>query len=288
MDDRLLDSICIALNTLGMHPQKLRGQNFLISEDVVRDIASVDVGSGKLPRLEIGAGLASLSSVLAEKEGRLDFIEIEEKFAARLKDLLAERTDTHVHNADALTFDYSGLYGDEPYIIYGNIPYNITSPLLKRLLTAGGNWQYMVLMIQKEAAMRLCRGKGRENGPLTLMLEYFGGGEICFDVPKNAFYPAPAVDSAVIRVKRKEGVVPDEAFFELFSFIDAAFSLRRKTMANSLAAAYPRFPKSYWQELFAAESLSATVRAEACSLRQFSALFCRHTSRLSHQEALPR
>jgi len=248
MDNELLAVVQAALNGSGLHPHRLRGQNFLVSREITCKIASLGEDIS-LPRLEIGAGLASLSSVLAQRPGRLDLLEIEPLFVKRLEDIFGGRDDIHVHLADALLFDYNEAYGDTPYMIYGNIPYNITSPLLKRLLIDGGNWQRMVLMVQKEAALRLCRGKGKENGPLTLMLEYFGGGDICFDVPPQAFFPAPSVYSSVMLIKRKEGAAVSEAFHELFSFIDAAFSLRRKKMANSLSAAYPQYNKEYWQQL---------------------------------------
>lgn len=283
MDKDLFPVICSALNGLSRRPQKLRGQNFLVSRGIVKQIADIDtLCDDGLPRLEIGAGLASLSEILAEKPGRLDLLEIEPAFAGRLALLFADRPQTFIHNADALLFDYIGNYGDAPYIIYGNIPYNITSPLLQHLLTCGGNWQTMILMMQKEAAQRLCDGKGRDNGPLTLMLEYFGLAEICLEVARDAFYPVPAVDSAVIRIKRKEGAVNDKAFRELFAFIKAAFSLRRKTMVNSLSAAYPHFPREYWQSLLEEYGLSINERAESCSLKQFSELFDLHTSRLFH------
>ncbi len=280
MDNELLDRVAIALNSLNARPHRLRGQNFLVSRTVAERIASLDtLADAELPRMEIGAGLASLSSLLAAKPGRLDLLEIEPSFADRLKELFGGREQTYVHNADALGFDYEETYNGVPHVIYGNIPYNITSELLEYLFTQDGSWQTLILMLQKEAAERICRGKGKTNGPLTMMAEYFGEREICFDVPKEAFYPEPAVASAVIRIKRKKGAVADSTFSELFGFIKAAFALRRKTMANSLAAAFPACKKDYWQQLIAAQGLPPAVRAESCTLAELSELFVRHTSR---------
>lgn len=278
MDQQLLPEVRAALNTLNINPHKLRGQNFLISREIVDRIVSLYPIQDDLPVLEIGAGLGALSEALAEKAGRLDLLEIEPLFARRLERRLEGRENIKVHPADVLCFNYVSLYRRQQYLIYGNIPYNITTPLLKKLFLHGANWSRMVLMLQKEAAERLCHGRGRENGPLPLMLDYFGKSEINFLVPKEAFYPVPAVTSAVITIERKAGTVPNQSFLDLFSLIEAAFSQRRKTLVNALAASKFNGERPYWQELLRLCGFSANARAEELTLSDFQRIYDHYLS----------
>jgi 16S rRNA (adenine1518-N6/adenine1519-N6)-dimethyltransferase len=276
MDRHLLPEIQAVLNTLNIRPHKLRGQNFLVSQNIVDQIVSLDPILPEMPVLEIGAGLGALSKALSERTNRLDLLEIEPCFAQRLEQLFAEEENIKVHLADVLCFNYVSLYRSKEYLIYGNIPYNITTPLLKKLFYHGANWRRMTLMLQKEAAERLVRGQGRENGPLPLMLDYFGIGEIRFIVPKEAFYPMPAVMSAVITIDRHIGAVPNQDFLDLFAFIEAAFAQRRKTLANVLAASSLGGDRGFWQELFCFCGFSPNTRAEELSLDDFQRLYCRY------------
>lgn len=272
MDQDLLPAVRDALKTLGLRPSKLRGQNFLVSGEVARRIASLAELQPQLPAIEIGAGLGSLSRMLAEYPGRLDLLEIEPLFAERLAGLFSARPETRIIEADALCFNYVSHYRRQEYQIFGNIPYNITSALIKKLLQHGGNWQRMYLLLQKEAAERLVGGIKRDNGPLPLMLDYFATSEILFEVQQDAFYPRPAVRSAVIAVSRKAGTVAGEEFYDLFRFIEAAFAQRRKTLANSLYAVLGG-NRGSWPELIKAAGLPEQVRAEALSLADFTRLF---------------
>ena len=273
MDQMLLPEIRAALNSLNIRPHKLRGQNFLVSREIVDNIISLYPFSSDLPVLEIGAGLGSLSEALSEKAERLDLLEIEPLFAQRLEQRFRERDNIKVHQADVLCFNYVSLYRSQKYIIYGNIPYNITTPLLKKLFYHGANWQRMVLMLQKETAERLVHGQGRENGPLPLMLDFFGESEISFIVPREAFFPIPAVQSAVMVINRKEGTVPDQAFQDLFLFIEAAFSQRRKMLANTLSISKYGGSRSDWQNIFRQGNFSEKIRAEELTLADFKQLY---------------
>lgn len=273
MNQSLMSEIIAAINTLNIRPHSLRGQNFLVSGEVVADIIELNHAEPDLPRLEIGAGLASLSKELAKKHGQLDMIEIEPLFARRLQELFGERPQTTVHLADATLFDYQQLYQDKPYLIYANVPYNITTPLLKKLLLTGGNWQCMTLMLQKEAAERLVYANGKDNGPLPLLLQYMAESEISFLVPKEAFYPMPAVTSAIVHIKRRQEAKVDKELLQLYKFLEAAFSLRRKTLTNALAGSAYGGDRSYWEEQLQRADISTSARAESLSLSQFQQLF---------------
>lgn len=278
MDQNLTSEIIAALNALQLRPHSLRGQNFLVSEEIIHKIISLYPFDSDMPILEIGAGLASLSDSLANRAGKLDLLEIEPLFAQRLKERFANNSQVTVHCIDALDFDYQANYGECPYVIFGNIPYNITSPLVKKLLLNGGNWQMMILMLQKEAAERLCYGKKRQNGPLPLMLDYLTEQEIAFLVPREAFYPQPAVESTVIRIKKREGAQIDHTFLELIPFLEASFSLRRKTLANSLAASAYGGDRNYWTAIIQSCGLAANIRAEDLHLDDMLRLYNQHIS----------
>ena len=280
MDYNLLPEITAALNGLNMHPHSLRGQNFLISSEVVAKIMALGDSTADMPIVEIGSGLASLSkAIVSNRSGAVDLIEIETLFAQRLKDLFAQNANVTIHCADALTFNYLDLHGKEPYVIYGNIPYNITTPLIEKLLFNGGNWQKMILMLQKEAAQRLCYGQKKDNGPLPLMLDYLTEHKIAFTVPAEAFYPRPAVESAVIEITRNKTVAVDQLCYNLRAFIDAAFSLRRKTLANSLAASSLGEGREYWSKIINICGFPENVRAESLDINDMLKLYQQHNSR---------
>ncbi|MBS1348094.1 MAG: ribosomal RNA small subunit methyltransferase A [Firmicutes bacterium] len=278
MDQNLTGEIIAALNTLQLRPHNLRGQNFLVSREIIDKIIAASPPSADLPILEIGAGLASLSDALVPRAGEIDLLEIEPLFACRLQERFADNKQVTVHCVDALNFDYRGRYGDKPYLIYGNIPYNITTPLLKKLLLDGANWQMMILIVQKEAAERLCYCQKRNNGPLPLMLDYLTEQEIAFTVPRTAFYPQPAVESAILKIKKQENVQIDDAFLELIPFMEAAFGLRRKTLANSLAASAYGGGRDYWQTLIQSCGLAENIRAESLNLADMLRLYNQHIS----------
>ena len=176
-----------------------------------------------------------------------------------------------VVQADALRFAYDSLYADG-YALFANMPYHITTPLLKRLLCDGGAWRSMVLMMQKEAAHRICLGQGRDNGPLSLLAAYYGVCELCFDLPPAAFYPPPAVTSTVIRITRHATPPVPGNIAAIMRIVEAGFAERRKLLANSLAASPLPGGKDDWLAALAACGLPADCRAESLSLTDFAAL----------------
>ena len=269
-----------ALQAAGVKPHRLRGQNFLLDQRILAEIAGL-LGPGEAGAvLEIGAGLGALSQYLAKAAGQLALLEIEPAFAARLRALFADEPQVRVVQADALAFDYAAFAkaaGWPAYSVFGNLPYNITTPLLQRLLTQGGGWLSLTLLLQKEAALRICQGQGRENGPLTLLTEYYGRARLCFSVPAGAFYPRPAVESAVIRIERRQPPLPEAEAAGLFRLIRACFAQRRKTLANG-AFAQLGLTRQAWLESLAAAGISSQTRAEALGLPDFQALYQRLTA----------
>ncbi|MDO4733298.1 MAG: 16S rRNA (adenine(1518)-N(6)/adenine(1519)-N(6))-dimethyltransferase RsmA [Bacillota bacterium] len=278
----MYDNIMIKqiLQGMSVHPHRLRGQNFLINDSVVEQIIAATRLSPEDYVIEIGPGLGVLSQKLAEIGAPCLLLEIEDAFAARLQDLFTFEPHVKLLCLDALDFDFSAYCAEEgisAYHLVANLPYNITSPMMKKLLLHGGPWERATLMLQKEAAQRICAGSGRENGPLTLLTQYCAEAELLFDVPPEAFYPQPSVRSAVIQLRRREEPPVDAAPDALLHLIDAAFSQRRKQLVNTLTAFYQRsdgrrFSRADLLPLIEACGLKPGIRAEEMDLFAFAAL----------------
>ena len=171
---------------------------------------------------------------------------------------------------DALQYDFTASPAE--YVLFANVPYHITTPLLKKLFLSGGVWRSMVLLLQKEAAERICCERGRKNGPLSLLAAYCGICESCFDLLPASFYPSPAVTSTVIRIQRREAPPVDTDIAAILRLAEAAFAERRKLLCNSLAASSLPGDRNYWRAGLIACGLDAECRAESLSLAEFAAL----------------
>jgi len=216
-------------------PRKRFGQNFLADPHyVARIVAAVDPKPGERI-VEIGPGLAALTGGLVERAGHIDAIEIDRDLATRLRERFGARELT-LHEGDALAFDYGALGSD--LRIVGNLPYNISSPLLFHLAAHAANLSDLTVMLQKEVVDRMTARPGTaEYGRLTVMLQAVFSIERLFTVPPGAFRPAPRVDSAVARLVPLRERAPAISDRELFArVVAAAFSQRRKTLRNALAA----------------------------------------------------
>lgn len=259
-------------------PNKSLGQNFLISASIVERITQAADLQKQDKVIEIGPGLGALSEVLAAKAAALCLVELDGRLYHHLQQLFAGQPQVEIHNADARSFSYAehaAQQGWSGYKIIANLPYHITSDLLKELLLFAGPWQSMTLMVQKEVAQKLVYAKGAENGPLALLLHYYSQAQLAFTVPPSAFLPQPEVHSAVIHLqRRKEQLFPlddPEAFAVL---LWQAFGHRRKTLVNSLADGRLGGAKPFWQQALQAAGISAEARAEQLSLHDFQALYC--------------
>lgn len=218
---------------LGHTPRKRFGQNFLTDAHYLRRIVeSID----PLPTdnvVEIGPGLGALTRPLLARVAQLHVIEIDRDLAAKLA---AEFPPTHLilHIADALEFDFSTL--EQDLRVVGNLPYNISSPLLFHLARYEGHLRDLHVMLQKEVVDRMCAAPATpEYGRLSVMLQARFRVERLFVVPPGAFRPAPKIDSALVRLTPLHAARPDIADTTRFAqVVAAAFSQRRKTLRNSL------------------------------------------------------
>jgi 16S rRNA (adenine1518-N6/adenine1519-N6)-dimethyltransferase len=219
----------------GHVPRRRFGQNFLADAHYVeRIVAAVDPRPGD-PVVEIGPGLAALTGRLIERAGRIVAIEIDRDLAARLRERFpAERLE--LHQADALTFDFATLGRD--LRVVGNLPYNISSPLLFHLADQDAQLRDLHVMLQREVVARMTAAPGTADyGRLTVMLQTRFAIERLFTVPPGAFRPAPKVESAVARLtplRERKPALADRALFA--RVVAAAFGQRRKTLRNALSA----------------------------------------------------
>jgi len=216
-------------------PRKRFGQNFLADPHyVARIVAAVDPRPGERV-VEIGPGLAALTGGLVERAGHIDAIEIDRDLAARLRERFSPQQLT-LHEGDALEFDFGALGSD--LRVVGNLPYNISSPLLFHLAAQAQHLRDLTVMLQKEVVDRMTASPGTaEYGRLTVMLQATFSIERLLVVPPGAFRPAPKVDSAVARLVPLGARTPSIADRALFArVVAAAFAQRRKTLRNALSA----------------------------------------------------
>jgi len=218
-------------------PRKRFGQHFLHDANVItRIVAAIRPQPGE-PLVEIGPGLGALTGPLLDAAGSLDVVELDRDLLEPLRARCAGRGLLRVHHADALTFNFAMLRGDGPPLrVAGNLPYNISTPLLFHLLSQAGHLRDMHFMLQKDVVDRMAAQAGEDAyGRLSVMLQYRCRVEPLFTVGPGAFQPPPKVWSAVVRLVPRETspvAVPDEQRFA--EVVRLAFAQRRKTLRNSL------------------------------------------------------
>ena len=268
----------------GFHFSKSMGQNFLIDPQIPHDIAAASQAGGKCGVLEIGPGIGPLTAELAQRAGTVVSVELDKALLPVLAETMAPYPNVEIVPGDAMKLDLAALAAEKfqglTPIVCANLPYNITTPVLTKLVETPC-FQTVTVLIQKEVAQRLAAPQGSSDGSsFSLFLQYHMETEVLFDVPREKFLPSPKVTSAVLRcVRRKKPAVSvaDESFF--FKVVRGAFLLRRKTLANSLAAALPQCSKEAIQTAIAACGLDPAVRGERLTLQNFADLAARLAER---------
>lgn len=257
---------------------KALGQNFLIDPSVCPRMAAALEADDRTGVLEIGPGIGVLTKELSAVCGRVAAVELDRRLPDVLAETLADCPNVQVVPGDVLQMDLQALFADrfadcDRLQVCANLPYYITTPVLMRLLESELPIERLVVMVQLEAAKRLCAPLGtRDCGAVSAAVEYYTQAEILFEVGRESFYPSPNVDSAVIALTRRQQPpvqVTDEGYF--FRVVKGAFLQRRKTLANSLNAALG-VPKAELTALFQSLGLSATARAEQLTMSQMAAL----------------
>ena len=218
-------------------PRKRFGQNFLQDQGIIAAIANAIHSQPGEHLVEIGPGQGALTAALISREIRLDVVELDRDLITGLLAAFSIYPGFKLHSADALTFDFSALARDGiPLRVVGNLPYNISTPLLFRLLEFAPLVQDMHFMLQLEVVNRLAASPGNKHwGRLGIMAQYHCAVEHLFDVPPEAFYPPPKVQSAIVRLTPyQQSPWPDCDVHGLRTIVQAAFAQRRKTLRNNL------------------------------------------------------
>lgn len=265
------------LSRHGFTFSKSLGQNFLINPSVCPKMAELSGADSGVGVIEVGPGIGVLTNELCRLADKVVAIELDRRLLPVLEETLSEYENLKVINDDILKIDLHNLireeFGGMDVIVCANLPYYITSPVIMKLLEDKLPISSITVMVQKEAAQRICAGVGtRQSGAVTVSVNYYAAPKMLFSVSAGSFMPAPKVDSAVIRLdilKEPPVMVGDEGKF--FSVVKAAFSQRRKTLANSLSSGLCR-SKDEVNALLEYSGILPNSRAEQLSLADFAAI----------------
>jgi 16S rRNA (adenine1518-N6/adenine1519-N6)-dimethyltransferase len=265
----------------GFSFKKSLGQNFLIDTNILNrivDFADVEEGTGAI---EIGPGIGALTEQLAKRAQKVVAFEIDQRLLPILNETLAPYNNVKVLHQDVLKADVKGVIKEEfqegqDLMVVANLPYYVTTPILFKLLEDQLPIRGIVVMLQKEVADRISAGPGtKDYSSLSIAIQYYTEAETVMTVPRTVFVPQPNVDSAVIRLtkRNKPAVeVKDESFF--FEVVKASFAQRRKTLMNNLANNLSSFPKN--KDLIEQVLLSIDIdprrRGETLTIQEFAKL----------------
>ena len=272
-----INDIKSLLGRHGFHFSKSMGQNFLIEDWVPRDIAEAAALDESCAVLEIGPGIGPLTNQLALRAGKVAAIELDRSLLPILAETMAPHNNVEIIPGDAMKLDLANLVHEKfdglTAKACANLPYNITTPVITKLLESGC-FQSITVMIQKEVAQRICAAPGSSDcGAFSLFCQYHAECSLLFEVPADCFLPAPKVTSAVIQLIPRNAPPVDAAPDQLFRLIKAAFAQRRKTLLNGLSSAYgSRYSKEQLRQFIVGTGLDESVRGERLSLEDFSKL----------------
>ncbi|MBT3321383.1 MAG: ribosomal RNA small subunit methyltransferase A [Anaerolineae bacterium] len=260
------------LQKYGLRPKKKLGQNFLQDPNILEKIVAIANISKEDTVLEIGPGLGSLTRHLAASAKKVVAVEIDKKIIPALKHSLSGYANTTLIEGDMLKVSPSEIINAPEYLVVANIPYYITSALLRHLLENNPRPNRMVLTIQKEVAKRICTPEGKKMSLLALSIQVYGKPEIAGNIPAGAFYPPPKVDSAIIHIELyKEPRIPHLLLNDFFRLAKAGFSQKRKTLRNALTGGL-RIPVEKTESLLKNAKVDPRRRAETLTLNEWANL----------------
>jgi 16S rRNA (adenine1518-N6/adenine1519-N6)-dimethyltransferase len=247
------------------------GQHFLVDGDALAQVVEAAGLQGTETVLEVGAGLGALTTRLATRARRVLAVEYDRRLVPALAEVLEGLNNVHLIPADVLELDLRTLVEDSVYRVVANIPYQITSILLRRFLEQGPAPDRLVLTVQRELAERVVSPPG-EMSLLALGVQMYGAPSIVGHIPAGAFFPPPEVDSAILRVDvHRVPIVPPEWVATIFKLAKAGFSQRRKKLRNALAAGLRLAPAE--ADSFLAEAgVDPAARAETLSVKDWQKL----------------
>jgi len=268
MSQPLQRPISAILKEHGLLPDKSLGQNFLTDSNILEKITRIAEISDQDTVLEIGAGLGHLTAQLAKSAYRVVAVELDERFIPVLEENLAEFENIKIIQGDILSFKTGDLVQEDNYLVVANIPYYITSRIIRNLLESELKPSRIILTIQHEVAQRVCAKTGKMS-LLSLSVLMYGEPSLEARIPAGAFYPAPKVDSAVVLVNLYPEPLLDEKGRErFFRMIKAGFLHKRKTLRNSLSKGLAWSPAQV-ENLLLSVGIDPQRRAETLSMDEW-------------------
>lgn len=249
---------------------KKLGQNFLIKRGIVDEIvhaAEITVGE---PVLEVGPGIGTLTQGLAQSGADVTAIELDRRLLEVLDTTLASYDNVRIIHGDVLKLDVPTIMNHKPFKMVANLPYYITTPIIMSLLESKLPIERLVVMVQKEVALRMIAKPGtKDYGALSVAVQYYTEPDIVLDVPPKSFLPAPAVTSSVIRCVLRDkppvDVIDEKLFFRV---VKAGFAQRRKTFSNTMKTT--GLTRDRIEELLAKANIDGQRRGETFTLQEFA------------------
>lgn len=263
-----LNTIKNLLAKYDTRPSKGLGQNFLIDKNVLQKIITcADIKPTDIV-LEVGPGIGTLTQELAKKAKKVIAVEKDDTMIEVLKETLKNLTNVEVENCDILEFIENWKLKIKNYKVIANIPYYLTSPLIRKLLEAENKPDFMVLMVQKEVAQRICAKIGDMN-LLAVSVQFYATPKIISFVKKGCFYPSPKIDSAIIKITptKKPAINPEE----FFKVVKAGFSHPRKQLLNNFSTTLD-IEKEKITKWLLKNNIKPTQRAETLSIQNWESL----------------
>lgn len=268
MSQQLQGPITAILKKHGLRPDKSLGQNFLTDSNILENITRIAGVTDQDTVLEIGAGLGHLTAQLARTSKEVVAVELDERFIPVLQDNLTEFENVRIIQGDILSFRTSDLVQEDNYLVVANIPYYITSRIIRNLLESELKPNRIILTIQHEVAQRMC-AKTEKMSLLSLSVLMYGEPSLEARIPAGAFYPVPKVDSAVVLVNLYPDPLLNETEREIFfGLIKAGFLHKRKTLRNSLSKGLARSPAEV-ENLLVNAGIDPQRRAETLSMDEW-------------------
>ncbi|KXG08275.1 16S rRNA (adenine(1518)-N(6)/adenine(1519)-N(6))-dimethyltransferase RsmA [Anoxybacillus rupiensis] len=269
------------LNKYGFSFKKSLGQNFLIDTNILRRIVDFAELSNETGVIEIGPGIGALTEQLARQAKKVISFEIDQRLLPILADTLSLYSNIRIIHQDVLKANIQHIIDEElaeihDIMVVANLPYYVTTPIIMKLLTDRLPIRGIVVMLQKEVADRISASPGtKDYGSLSIAIQYYTKAETVMNVPRTVFMPQPNVDSAVIRLTKREKPaveVVDESFF--FQVVRASFGQRRKTILNNLISHLPngKQQKENIERGLADSGIDSKRRGETLTIQEFAAL----------------
>ena len=249
---------------------KKLGQNFLIKRGIVDEIVRAAELTPGEPVLEVGPGIGTLTQGLAQSGADVTAIELDRRLLEVLDTTLASYDNVRIVHGDVLKLDVPTIMNHKPFKVVANLPYYITTPIIMSLLESKLPIERLVVMVQKEVALRMVAKPGtKDYGALSVAVQYYTEPDIVLDVPPKSFLPAPAVTSSVIRCVLRDkppvDVIDEKLFFRV---VKAGFAQRRKTFANTMRTT--GLSKERIDELLVKANIDGQRRGETFSLQEFA------------------